>query len=81
MTDNRKKISKTTFTLTHKNGCTEMYNDKVKWTFGYEMCDETIIASLVFQTIFMKFRQLTTFSEDFSIEFTMEETVNEPDEQ
>jgi hypothetical protein len=45
------------------------------------MCDETIIASLVFQTIFMKFRQLTTFSEDFSIEFTMEETVNEPDEQ
>jgi len=81
MTDNRKKISKTTFTLTHKNGRTEMCNDKVKWTFGYEMRDETIIASLVFQTIFMKFRQLTAFSEDFSIEFTMEETVNEPDEQ
>lgn len=81
MTDNSKKISKTTFKLTHKNGCTEMCNDKVKWTFGYKMCDETIIASLVFQTIFMKFRQLTAFSDDFSIEFTMEETANEPDGQ
>ena len=29
----------------------------------------------------MKFKQLTTFSEDFSIEFTMEETVNDLDEQ
>lgn len=81
MTDNRKKISKTTFTLTHKNGGAEMSNGRVKWTFDREMRDETIIASLVFQTIFMKFRQLTAFSEDFSIEFTMEETVNNPDEQ
>lgn len=69
---------KTTIKVSHKNGHTVVSNDKVEWTFGkYEMRDETIIASLVFQTIFMKFKELTCIVDDFTIDFTMESTINQ----
>ena len=71
-------MSKTTIKVSHKNGHTVVSNDKVEWTFGnYKMLDETIIASLVFQTIFMKFKELTAYSDDFTIDFTMEKTGND----
>jgi len=71
-------MSKTTIKITHKDGNTVVSNDKVEWTFGdHKMLDETIIASLVFQTIFMRFKELTTYSSDFTIDFTMESFVNQ----
>lgn len=72
-------MAKTTIKITHKNGDTIVSNGSVEWNFGYKMLDETIIASLVFQTIFMRFKQLTTFSNDFTIDFTMEDTINKED--
>ena len=71
-------MSKTKIKVTHKDGNTVVSNDKVEWTFGdHKMLDETIIASLVFQTIFMRFKELTAYSDDFTIEFTMESFVNQ----
>lgn len=71
-------MSKTTIKVSHKNGHTVMSNDKVEWTFGnYNMLDETIIASLVFQTIFVKFKEMAAYSDDFTIDFTMESTINQ----
>lgn len=70
-------MAKTTIKITRKNGDTIVSNGSVEWDFGYKMLDETIIASLVFQTIFMRFKQLTTFSNDFTIDFTMEDAISE----
>ena len=74
-------MSKTTIKVSHKNGHTVVSNDKVEWTFGnYNMLDETIIASLVFQTIFMEFKEMTAYSDDFTIDFTMESTINQKED-
>ena len=71
-------MSKTTIKVSHKDGHTVVSNDKVEWTFGnYNMLDETIIASLVFQTIFVKFKEMTLCGSDFTIDFTMESTINQ----
>ena len=68
--------NKTTIKITHKDGNTVVSNGNVEWNFGYKMLDETIIASLVFQTVFMEFKKLTAYSSDFTIDFTMEDTIN-----
>lgn len=65
-----------TIKITHKDGNTVVSNGNVEWDFGYKMLDETVIASLVFQTVFMKFKELTMYSTDFTIDFTMEEAIN-----
>ena len=67
---------KITIKITHKDGNTVVSNGNVEWDFGYKMLDETVIASFVFQTVFMKFKELTMYSTDFTIDFTMEETIN-----
>ena len=69
-------MKKITIKITHKDGNTVVSNGNVEWDFGYKMLDETVIASLVFQTVFMKFKELTMYSTDFTIDFTMEETIN-----
>jgi hypothetical protein len=66
---------KTTIKITHKDGNTVVSNGNVEWNFGYKMLDETVIASLVFQTVFMRFKKLTMLSSDFTIDFTMEDRI------
>lgn len=68
---------KTTIKITHKDGNTVVSNGNVEWNFGYKMLDETVIASLVFQTVFMRFKKLTILSSDFTIDFTMEDKINQ----
>jgi hypothetical protein len=70
---------KTTIKITHKDGNTVVSNGNVEWNFGYKMLDETVIASLVFQTVFMRFKKLTMLSSDFTIDFTMEVKINQED--
>ena len=68
---------KTTIKITHKDGNTVVSNGNVEWNFGYKMLDETVIASLVFQTVLMRFKELTILSSDFTIDFTMEDKINQ----
>lgn len=70
---------KTTIKITHKDGNTVVSNGNVEWNFGYKMLDETVIASLVFQSVFMRFKKLTMLSSDFTIDFTMEYKINQED--
>ena len=67
---------KITIKITHKDGNTVVSNGNVEWDFGYKMLDETVIASLVFQTVFMKFKELSMYSTDFTIDFTMESNLS-----
>lgn len=68
---------KTTIKISHKDGNTVVSNGNVEWNFGFKMLDETVIASLVFQTVFMRFKKLTMLSSDFTIDFTMEDKINQ----
>ena len=68
---------KTTIKITHKDGNTVVSNGNVEWNFGYKMLDETVIASLVFQTVLIRFKELTILSSDFTIDFTMEDKINQ----
>ena len=70
-------IKNATIKITHKDGNTVVSNGVVEWNFGYKMLDETVIASIVFQTIFLKFKELTKYSIDFTIDFTMEERIKD----
>lgn len=68
---------KTTIKIIHKDGNTVVSNGNVEWNFGYKMLDETVIASLVFQTVFVRFKALVMLSSDFTIDFTMEDKINQ----
>lgn len=70
-------IKNATIKITHKDGNTVVNNGVVEWNFDYKMLDETVIASIVFQTIFLKFKELTMYSTDFTIDFTMEERIKD----
>ena len=66
-----------TIKVTHKDGETIVSNGVVDWKFGGKMLDETVIASIVFQTIYTSFREAKEHSDNFTINFTMEEIINE----
>lgn len=73
-------MSKTTVKIIHNDVDTIVSNGDVEWTFGSMMLDETVIASLVFQTVFTKFKELASRSDDFSIEFSMDIVMNKDGE-
>lgn len=61
--------------VTSRNGKTIVTTDKgAEFKFGGKMLSETVIASLVFQTVYMKFKQLSIVSENFEISLTMDYT-------
>ena len=68
----RKSIPKTT-----RQKVYDKYNGHVEFDFGSAMMDETIIGSLVFQTIFTRFEELKSHSDDFELTFTMEQKIND----
>lgn len=60
-------------TVTRRNGKTMVKSDRgAVFQFGDKMLDETIIASLVFQTIYMSFKELREQKENFEMKLTME---------
>lgn len=68
--------------VTRRNGETIVSSDKgSEFKFGGKMLSETVIASLVFQTVYMNFEQLRNVSENFEISLTMDCTVNQDEPQ
>ena len=68
--------------VTRRNGETIVSSDKgQEFKFGGKMLSETVIASLVFQTVYMNFEQLRNVSENFEISLTMDCTVNQDEPQ
>ena len=68
--------------VTRRNGETIVSSDKgPEFKFGGKMLSETVIASLVFQTVYMKFEKLRDVSENFEISFTMDYTVHQDEPQ
>lgn len=60
-------------TVTRRNGKTMVKSDRgAVFQFGDKMLDETIIASLVFQTIYMSFKELCEQKKNFEMNLTME---------
>ena len=68
--------------VTRRNGETIVISDKgPEFKFGGKMLSETVIASLVFQTVYMKFEELRNVSGDFEISLTMDYTVHQDEPQ
>lgn len=68
--------------VTRRNGETIVTSDKgLEFKFGGKMLSETVIASLVFQTVYVNFEQLRNVSEDFEISLTMDYTVHQDEPQ
>ena len=60
-------------TVTRRDGKTIVKSDRGSvFQFGDKMLDETIIASLVFQTVYMSFKELRQVKENFEMKLTME---------
>lgn len=67
--------------VTRRNGETIVTSDKgPEFKFGGKMLSETVIASLVFQTVYLNFEKLHYVSDNFEINLTMDYIVS-PDEQ
>lgn len=67
--------------VTRRNGETIVISDKgQEFKFGGKMLSETVIASLVFQTVYMNFEKLRNVSENFEISLTMDYTVHQDNE-
>ena len=67
--------------VTRRDGETVVISDKgPEFKFGGKMLSETVIASLVFQTVYMKFEELRNVSGDFEISLTMDYILHQ-DEQ
>ena len=63
--------------VTRRNGETIVKSDKgPEFKFGGKMLSETVIASLVFQTVYMNFEELRNVSDNFEISLTMDYTVH-----
>ena len=59
--------------VTRRNGETIVKSDKgPEFKFGGKMLSETVIASLVFQTVYMKHEELRNVSDNFEISLTMD---------
>ena len=68
--------------VTRRNGETIVTSDKgPEFKFGGKMLSETVIASLVFQTVYMNFEKLRNVSENFEISLTMDYTVHQDEPQ
>ena len=68
--------------VTRRNGETIVISDKgPEFKFGGKMLSETVIASLVFQTVYMKFEKLRDVSDNFEISLTMDYTVHQDEPQ
>ena len=68
--------------VTRRNGETIVISDKgPEFKFGGKMLSETVIASLVFQTVYMNFEKLRNVSENFEISLTMDYTVHQDEPQ
>ena len=68
--------------VTRRNGETIVSSDKgPEFKFGGKMLSETVIASLVFQTVYMNFEKLRNVSENFEISLTMDYTVHQDEQQ
>ena len=68
--------------VTRRDGETIVSSDKgPEFKFGGKMLSETVIASLVFQTVYMKFEKLRDVSENFEISLTMDYTVHQDEPQ
>ena len=68
--------------VTRRNGETIVTSDKgPEFKFGGKMLSETVIASLVFQTVYMKFEKLRDVSDNFEISLTMDYTVHQDEPQ
>jgi len=68
--------------VSHRNGETIVKSDKgAEFKFGGKMLSETVIASLVFQTVYMNFEKLRNVSENFEISLTMDYTVHQDETQ
>lgn len=71
-------MQQTTISISHKNGKTIVSSGFRNWDFGKtKLFDSTIIASLIFQTVYAQFERLEASSEDFTIDLTMDYTVND----
>lgn len=67
--------------VTRRNGETIVISDKgQEFKFGGKMLSETVIASLVFQTVYMNFEKLRNVSENFEISLTIDYTVHQDNE-
>ena len=68
--------------VTRRSGKTIVKSDKgPEFKFGGKMLPETIIASLVFQTVYMKFEKLRDVSDNFEISLTMDYIVHQDEPQ
>ena len=68
--------------VTRRNGETIVKSDKgSEFKFGGKMLPETVIASLVFQTVYVNFEKLRDVSEKFEINLTMDYTVHQAETQ
>ena len=71
-----------TIKVTRRNGETIVISDKgPEFKFGGKMLSETVIASLVFQTVYMNFEKLRNVSEDFEISLTMDYNGHQDEQQ
>lgn len=60
-------------TVTRRNGKTIVKSDRGQvFQFGDKMLDETIIASLVFQTVYLSFKELRKVKETCELNLTLE---------
>jgi DNA-directed RNA polymerase alpha subunit len=68
--------------VARRNGETIVSSDKgPEFKFGGKMLSETVIASLVFQTVYMNFKKLRDVSDNFEISLTMDYTVHKDEPQ
>ena len=68
--------------VTRRNGETIVKSDKgPEFKFGGKMLSETVIASLVFQTVYMNFERLRNVSDNFEISLTMDYAVHQDEPQ
>ena len=68
--------------VARRNGETIVSSDKgPEFKFGGKMLSETVIASLVFQTVYMNFEKLRDVSDNFEISLTMDYIVHQDEPQ
>lgn len=68
--------------VTQRNGETTVKSDKgSEFKFGGKMLSETVIASLVFQTVYVNFEKLRNVCENFEINLTMDYTAHQDETQ
>ena len=68
--------------VTRRNGETIVTSDRgQEFKFGGRMLPETVIASLVFQSVYLNFKTLRNVSDNFEINLTMDYIVHQDEPQ